>query len=116
MTTVTVSKPKITLAMLMCGIVSAACVGAASAATPTDRTLSVAVQYDPQSISTQDGAKNLYRRLVRAAADVCPADSSSPHLISPAVRECREQSVARAVFKINNPSLVAVYNTSSKHG
>jgi UrcA family protein len=116
MNTVTVFKPKITLAMFMCGIVSAACVGAASAATPEEDTLSVAVQYDPQNVSTQEGAKVLYRKLVRAAADVCPADSSSPHLLSRSVQECREQSIARAVFKVNNPSLVAVYNTSTKHG
>jgi UrcA family protein len=116
MNTVTVSKPKITLAMLMCGIISAACVGAASAATPEEDTLSVTVQYDPQNVSTQQGAKALYRRLVRAAADVCPVNSSSAPFISDSVRECREQSVARAVFKINNPSLVAVYNTSIKRG
>jgi UrcA family protein len=116
MNTVSVSKPKITLAMLMCGVVSAACVGAASAATPDEDTRTVAVHYDPQYVSTPEGAQLLYRKLVRAAADVCPADSGSPHLMSRAVRECREQSVARAVFKINAPSLVAVYNTSTKNG
>ncbi len=92
MKTVTVMKPKITLAMLMCGIVSAACVGAASAATPGDDTLSVIVKYDPQNVSTPEGAKALYRRLVRAAADVCPADSSSGRFC-----QSRGSSVPRAV-------------------
>ena len=109
-------RPKITLAMILCGIVGAAGIGAVSAATPDDESLSIAVKYDPQTLSTQDGARALYRKLVRAAEEVCPATSASPHLLSPSVVECRAQSVARAVFKINNPSLVAVYNTSTKHG
>jgi UrcA family protein len=108
--------PKITLAMILCGVVGAAGIGAVSAATPGDEPLSVSVKYDPQDLSTQDGARVLYRKLVRAAAAVCPASSADPYVLSPAVRECREQSVARAVFKINNPSLVAVYNNSAKHG
>jgi UrcA family protein len=111
-----VVRPKITLAMILCGVVGAAGIGAVSAATPDDESLSITVKYDPQALSTQDGARALYRKLVRAAADVCPAGSDSPHLLSAAVRECREHSVARAVFKINNPSLVAVYNSSAKHG
>jgi UrcA family protein len=111
-----VVRPKITLAMILCGVVGAAGIGAVSAATPDDESSSVAVKYDPQSLSTQDGARALYRKLVRAAEEVCPTNSASPFLPSPAVVECRAQSVARAVFKINNPRLVAVYNTSTKHG
>jgi UrcA family protein len=113
---VRVIRPKITLAMIICGVIGAAGIGAVSAATPDDEPMSKVVRFNPQDLATQDGARALYRKLVRAAADVCPADASSPHLISPAVRECRDQSLARAVFKINNPSLVAVYNTSTKHG
>jgi UrcA family protein len=115
-TQVRMVRPKITLAMIICGVVSAAGIGAVSAATPDEDTLSTTVKYSPQDLATPAATQALYHKLVRAAADVCPADSSSPRLLSPAVRECREQSVARAVFKINNPSLVAVYNTNTKHG
>jgi UrcA family protein len=111
-----VVRPKITLAMILCGVVGAAGIGAVSAATPDDESLSVPVKYDPQSLSTQDGARALYRKLVRAAAEVCPTNSASPYVLSAGVVECRAQSVARAVFKINNPSLVAIYNTSTKRG
>jgi UrcA family protein len=111
-----VVRPKITLAMILCGVVGAAGIGAVSAATPDDESLSVAVKYHPQDLSTHDGARALYRKLVRAAEAVCPTNSASPLLPSSAVAECRAQSVARAVFKINNPSLVAVYNASAKHG
>src|SRR5580693_6081769 len=98
---VRVVRPKITLAMILCGVVGAAGIGAVSAATPDDESLSIAVKYDPQALSTQEGARVLYRKLVRAAEEVCPATADGPHLLSPAVKECRAQSVARAVFKIN---------------
>jgi UrcA family protein len=111
-----VVRPKITLAMILCGVVGAAGIGAVSAATPDDEASSVAVKYQPQDLSTQDGARALYRKLVRAAEEVCPTNSASPLVPSTAVAECRAQSIARAVFKINNPSLVAVYNASVKHG
>jgi UrcA family protein len=108
-------RPKITLAMISCVVVGAAGVGAVSAATPGEESPSIAVKYAPQSLSTDDGARVLYRKLVRAAEEVCPTNSDSL-LPSRAVAECRAQSLARAVFKINNPSLVAVYNNSTKRG
>jgi UrcA family protein len=113
---VRVVRPKITLAMILCGVVGAAGIGAVSAATPDDESSSIAVKFHPQDLSTQEGARVLYRKLVRAAEEVCPTNSASPFVPSPAVAECRAQSIARAVFKINNPSLVAVYNASTKHG
>jgi UrcA family protein len=113
---VRVVRPKITLAMIICGVVGAAGVGAVSAATPDEDSLSTTVKYSSQDLATPEATRALYRKLIRAAEDVCPADTSSPRLMSPAVRECREQSVARAVYKINNPSLVALYTTDAKHG
>lgn len=114
-TQVRVSRPKVTLMMLMCGIVGAAYAGALSAATPDDE-LSVTVRFNPQNLDSDSGARALYRRLVNAAVEVCPASSISPHWITDAVRQCREQSIARAVHKINSPKLVAVYAADSKNG
>jgi UrcA family protein len=104
-----------TALMLLCGIASAAYSGAASAATGDDDVLSVAIHYDRQSLDTDSGARTLYRRIVNAAAEVCPQDSSSPHWISDAVRRCREESVARAVMQINHPHLAAVYAASTRN-
>jgi len=112
---VRVSRSKVALMMLVCGALGAGYAGAVSAATPDDE-LSVTVHFKPQNLNTEDGARALYRRLVNAAVEVCPADSSSPHWISDAVRQCREQSVARAVRQINSPKLVAVYTANSKNG
>jgi len=109
-------RAKIT-ALLVGGIVSAAGATLASAAAPADDGgLSLIVKYDPQTLASDTGARVLYRRLVIAAEKVCPADPSSPHLISRAVIECREQSVSRAVHHINNANLVAVYNANMKNG
>jgi UrcA family protein len=113
---VRVSLPKITIAMLVCGIVSAAGIGAASAAVPDDGVLSLRVRYSPQSLTTEEGARSVYRKLVNAAAQVCPQDPSRPRWVSTWVQQCRQQSIARAVYKINDPKLVAVYQTSSRNG
>jgi UrcA family protein len=110
-----VSRPNIAL-MLLCGIAATASIGAASAAAPDDNVPSIALRYDPHSLDTESGARVLYRRIVNAAAVVCPNHASNTLIIPAAIRECREQSVARAVFKINNSKLVAVYASTSKRG
>jgi UrcA family protein len=121
MTTVTTiharaSRPKIAVMMLVCGIAGAASIGAASAATGDADVLSTTVQFNPDNLATDSGARHLYHRIVSAAAEVCPQDASNPHWVSNKVQQCREQAIARAVMKINNPKLVAVYSTSSKNG
>ena len=104
------------MAMIVCGIVGAAFIGAANAATPDDDVAQITVRYNPQSLDTESGARALYSRLVKAAAEVCPQGSESPHWISAQVRECRAQALARAVFQVNNPKLAAVYAASPKRG
>jgi UrcA family protein len=107
--------PKITLAMIICGVVSAASVGAASAAAQDDGAPALTLKYDPQSLTTERGAQQLYRRLRNAASVVCP-DPIEGRLLPRAVLECRRQALARAVMKINDPRLVAVYQSSAKNG
>jgi UrcA family protein len=110
------SRPKIALMLLACGIAGAASIGAANAAVGDADVLSTTVQYNPDNLATDRGAQHLYQQIVKAAAVVCPQDASHPHWVSALVQECRQQAVARAVMKINNPKLVAVYSTSSKNG
>jgi UrcA family protein len=109
-----VSRPKITLMMLMCGIVGATSVGAASAATPDADVPAVKVRYNPQTLDSPSGARSVYKRIVSAAAEVCP--QTDPHFVSAVEKQCRTEAIARAVYKINNPKLVAVYTTSVKKG
>jgi UrcA family protein len=111
-----VSRPKITLMMVLCGLVGAASAGAVSAATLQDDVPSIVVRYQAESLATDEGARALYHRLVRAAEQVCPDQFVGSRLISIAVLRCREQSIARAVHQIDNPRLAAVYATTSKSG
>jgi UrcA family protein len=111
---VAVSRPTITLMLILCGVLSAAAAGAVSAATPEDDVPRIVVRYSADSLATDSGARKLYERLVHAAAQVCPAAFSDSRFVSPAVQHCREQSIARAVHQIGNPRLAAVYATSAK--
>src|ERR1019366_6225884 len=64
----------------------------------------VTVKYVKDSLATDAGARSVYRKLISAAAEVCPSSSSSL-LVTAAVKECRQQSVARAVQAINDSRL-----------
>jgi UrcA family protein len=107
--------PKVTLAMLMCGMFGAAGIGAAAAASPDADVPSIKVAFDPATLATESGARHLYARLANAAAEVCP-DYMNPHFVSHQVQECRTHSLQQAVMKINNPRLVAVYQSNSHSG
>jgi UrcA family protein len=112
---VAVSRPKITLLMVLCGVVGMAATGAVSAASVADDVPSLVVRYSPAALATDTGARSLYHRIVKAAEQVCPVTPGT-HFIARGIAECRAQSVARAVHQINNPRLVALYAASSKSG
>ena len=112
-----VARRKVTLLMVLCGVVGGVTAQAASAAIPADDDLPrLAVRFPAASLGTDSGAKTVYRRLVRAAEEVCPMSSSASLFVSPAVQSCRNQAVARAVHQINSPRLAALYAASSKSG
>jgi len=104
------------LTLLICGLAGLGAAGAASAAGSEEEVRSMVVRYDAHSLDTEQGARVLYRRIVMAAAEVCPQEDTNPHWISDAVRKCREQSIARAVRAIDSPRLVAVHAATAKQG
>jgi UrcA family protein len=106
--------PKITLAMLMCGIGGAAAAGMASAATPDFDAPSIVVKYDPAALGSDAGARALYARLAKAAAEVCP--NYDPRFISHEVQLCRSHAIENAVAKVHNERLAAVYRGANKNG
>jgi UrcA family protein len=112
---VRVSRPQITIAMILCGIVSAAGIGAASAAVQEDDAPSIVVKYNPESLKTDSGAHVVYRKIVLAAEQVCPPFASSVRP-SQAILQCRAQAIARAVMKINDPKLAAIHASASRSG
>jgi UrcA family protein len=109
------SLPKVTIAMILCGIVSAAGISAASAPASDEDAPSVVVKYRSESLLTDSGARTVYRKIVSAAEQVCPQNPGS-RIPSQAVRECRAESVARAVMKINNSKLAAIHDSASRNG
>jgi UrcA family protein len=115
-THIAVSRPTITLLMVLCGVVSATAAGAVSAATVPDEVPRLVVRYPADSLETEGGARVLYRRLLRAAEEVCPANSADHPFLSSGVRHCREQAVAHAVYEIGSPRLAAVHAASTRSG
>lgn len=97
------------MAALLIGI---AMVPAASAA-PIDETPSLVVQYDPQNLATDSGARAVYAKIASAARQVCPGDSSRDLRAIFDARKCRQEAIARAVNQIHQPRLVEI---AARHG
>jgi UrcA family protein len=101
--------------LLLGGLAGLAAAGAAGAsAAPSDEPVLV-VRFSADMLATDSGARALYRRIARAAEQVCPNDSYNL-LMSGRVQKCREQAIAGAVDKIHNQRLAAVHAASSKSG
>jgi UrcA family protein len=108
---------KLTMAMLIGGLVSAASIGVAGAATSGGDVPTATVKFHSSMLATDRGARQLYARLKEAASQVCPYPSENyTNLVPAEVRACRDQALARAVLKIDNPRLAAVHESSAKNG
>ena len=104
------------LAVLTLGTLTAALsLGAVNAATP-ESPPSVVVKYSDQDLSTASGVNEVYRRIVRAAKQVCPDTSFHDLSLQRRVAECRDQAVSRAIRQIDNSQLAALYASHSKNG
>jgi UrcA family protein len=101
--------------LLLVGLAGTMAAGAAGAATPASDVPSVAVKYSEKSLATDDGVNLLYRRIVRAAKQVCP-DAGRDLGAQQQVASCRSQAVARAIRQIDNSRLAALYAGHSKNG
>ena len=112
--TVRVSHPKITIAMILCGIFSAAGIGAAGAAAQDDAVQTTVVKYQPDSLQSDAGAQVVYQRIEKAAEQVCPAGAGL--VPSPGVRQCRAASISRAVSAINSSRLAAIHDSATRSG
>jgi UrcA family protein len=67
----------------------------------------VHVRYSDLDLTTPEGARALYHRIVIAAHEVCPADGLDlQHLMES--QKCAEQAIARAVGELHNPQLSAL--------
>jgi UrcA family protein len=109
--------PRAKFALLLLGsFAGVMAAGAASAASPASDVPSVVVHYDPQSLATDAGVYALYRRITRAAEQVCPDPSIRSLSLRAQVEQCRNEAIARAVGQIDNSRLAALHAVRSKNG
>jgi len=106
------SRIKLTLLLLgsVAGVMAA---GAANAAEDVPR---VAVKYTQESLATNAGVNDLYRRITMAAKAVCPDSSIRELSVLAQVEQCRKEAVTRAIRQIDNPRLAALHASRSKNG
>jgi UrcA family protein len=109
------SRAKIGLLVLgtFAGVMAA---GAASAGSLDSNPPSIVVKYSEQSLTTDEGVYTLYRRITSAAKQVCPDASIRNFSVQRQVEQCRDQAIARAIQKIDNSRLAALYAVHSKNG
>jgi UrcA family protein len=73
------------------------------------------VSYRDLNLANPQGAAALYRRITRAAEEVCgPAEQTGSLLPRPGFRECVRRAIAEAVAKVDRPELSA-YHAQREH-
>ena len=91
---------------LLVAAVAAASIGftAAAGAQSDASARKLVVRYSPASLSTEQGVRQLYGRLISAAEKVCE-EPQLGRVTNPTVITCRNQAVAGAVAQIHNSRL-----------
>jgi UrcA family protein len=73
------------------------------------------VSYSELNLSSPQGVATLYRRISRAADEVCgPAEQTGSHVPPRAYRECVARAVNEAIQAVNRPELSA-YHAQKQH-
>jgi UrcA family protein len=75
------------------------------------------VKYEDLNLSTQRGVQTLYRRIARAAENVCGVEEM-PRPIGQKMseRRCHQEAVQAAVAKVNRPELSAHHASLQERG
>jgi UrcA family protein len=107
---------KFALLVLAGGLLGALGAGVAGAEPADDSVPSVVVRYQDLSLATDDGVKTLYRRIARAATQVCPEETRANLSVHTVIEACRQQAIARAVQQIHNSRLAALHAAHAKQG
>jgi UrcA family protein len=90
------------------GVLAVAALVSPTPASAADDGFQTNVYFTAHDLSTEQGTRALYRRIVNAAEEVCPGmDSLSPAAVSMA-KECERVAIARAIGQIGSARLAAV--------
>jgi UrcA family protein len=87
----------------ICTVIGA--IGSAHAASADASALTV--RYSDLNLSTQQGARVLYGRIVAAASRVCAGGNMLDLDAMATARVCREEAIAKAVRDVNSPMLAS---------
>jgi UrcA family protein len=93
----------------------AACLAVAGVAN-AESAPAVRVSYADLNLSTPQGSRALYTRIVSAANEVCQADDIRDLQAMAARNSCRAAAIAQAVREVGNPALAALYASEVRHG
>jgi UrcA family protein len=116
-TTVKATRPAAKLALVALGALAGVLGAGFAGAAGTDSDVpSIVVKYSEQSLSTDIGVQALYSQIVRAARKVCPDPAIRDLRVQKLAETCRNEAVARAIRKVDNSQLAALYATRSKNG
>lgn len=112
------SRPRALAALAAVSAIAAAALlalpGVASAAQPpADAPPQTTVQYSFTELATDAGTREVYARIKRAAAAVCPEYDPLDLAMADVSMACQRQAMARAVAQIGNARLAAVYKGHS---
>jgi UrcA family protein len=102
--------------LLLGGLAGLAFTGAANAASEFSDKPEMVVNFSDLNLSTDRGTQVLYRRLTRAAEQVCPAEPSNSHITNENVLKCRQQALSAAVAKVHSQRLAALHAANWKAG
>jgi UrcA family protein len=93
-------------AVLALSVLTGAAFAADATGAPTNADVpGVVVRFAPQSLQTERGTQEVYRRIVSAARAVCPDDNTRDLHAFSVARECQKAAVARAVARIHHTRL-----------
>ena len=104
------------LALLLVGSLAGVIAAGAANANPDSDAPSLVVRYTEQSLATDAGVSDLYRRITDAARHVCPSAQVGDLDAWRLAEQCRNQAIARAISKVDNSRLAALHATRSKNG
>jgi UrcA family protein len=111
-----VRRAAIALAALSAGL--GGLTGVASAGVPDESVRTITVSYGDLNLSSDQGSKALYGRIVSAARAVCGADEVNVRDLHALALEqaCETRAIARAVHQVNVPTLAALYSAHLTRG
>lgn len=113
-------RPRALTALALGAVATAALFGSpaiAAAAQPAAAAPEATVYYSFKDLATEQSTRAFYARLMSAARSVCPGYDSRDLGDFAASRQCQRQALARAIHRIGNAKLAAVYSHKlARHG